>query len=126
MAACRALGPSSLAIDNQGTVDFIHGVTRRGHEGARQLARGRHGAANVRAAIERIIHHKGPGAVAVLKVKSHIDPGDPMADIIAPRHIRAGNMRADEATSRGMATHQAEGLCMLTPIPRMLLGNPVG
>ena len=37
-----------------------------------------------------------------LQVKAHVDSGGPMADVIIPREIRAGNARADEATSRGM------------------------
>ena len=108
MAACLTPGPVSLAIDNQGTLDFIQKVTRRGHEGVRRSAQFRHGETSVRVATERIIYHKGPRTVAALKVNAHIDPGDPMADVTAPRNIRTGNMRVDEATSRGMATHPAD------------------
>ena len=58
-------------------------------------------------ATERIIRHKGPGAVASLKVKAHVDPGGPEAYITAPRGILTGSMRVDKATLSGMVAHPA-------------------
>ena len=104
MAAYLTPGPVSLAIDSRGTVDLIQGVTRRGHGGASQLAHFRHGETSVRAATERTIHRKGPGAVAVLKNKSHIDRGDLMADIMHQGTLALAT-RAPMARLRGAWQH---------------------
>ena len=102
MAAMLAPGPTTLAIDNQGTVGYIQGVARGVHGVGKDRTRRRHGASE-RATMVRIIREKGPGMVSALKVKAHVDVADPMAEVIAPRSVRDGNEPADAATSRGYA-----------------------
>ena len=97
MAACLAPGPVTLAVDNQGTADFLQEATRQDLTGSgpgHQAARDRHG---VRTAIERIVHDNGIEAVSAIKVKAHIATEEPTVDIVAPLRPREGNARADKA-----------------------------
>ena len=107
MAAMLAPSPTSLAGDNQGTVDFIQGVARGGQGAGKRQARTCSHAARVRTAMLRKIRDKGPGAVSALKVKAHVEAADPMAEVIAPRAIRNGNGGADNTTARRMLEHPA-------------------
>ena len=105
MAACLAPGPVTLAVDNQGTADFLQEATRQDLTGSgpgHQAARDRHG---VRTAIERIVHDNGIEAVSAIKVKAHIATEEPTVDIVAPLRPREGNARADKETARGMTEH---------------------